>query len=117
YTGWSFGELPELMEVRRGAQSLIGFPALVDAGDAVTIEVFDEPEVAAARHRTGLRRLFALQLRDALKYLEKNVPDLQKMAVAFMPLGTQEELRDQIIEVALERAFLLDPLPADEAAF
>ncbi|MGK6306456.1 ATP-dependent RNA helicase HrpA [Variovorax sp. DT-64] len=117
YTSWSFGELPELMEVRRGAQSLIGFPALVDAGDAVTIEVFDEPAVAAAKHRAGLRRLVALQLKDALKYLEKNIPDLQKMAVAYMPLGTAEELRAQIVEVALERAFLQEPLPADQAAF
>ncbi|HYD77970.1 ATP-dependent RNA helicase HrpA [Ramlibacter sp.] len=117
YTSWSFGELPELMEVRKGSTSLIGFPALIDQGDAVTIEVFDEPEVAAARHRIGLRRLFALQIRDALKYLEKNIPDLQKMAVAYMPLGTQEELRQQIVDVALDRAFLLDPLPADEPAF
>jgi ATP-dependent helicase HrpA len=52
-----------------------------------------------------------------LKYLEKNIPDLQKMAVAFMPLGTQEELREQIIEVALERAFMQAPLPTDEAGF
>lgn len=117
YTSWSFGELPELMEIRQGGTSLVGFPALIDKGDGVTIEVFDEPEVAAAKHRVGLRRLFALQLRDALKYLEKNIPDLQKMAVAFMPLGTQEELRDQIIDVALDRAFLLDPLPATAADF
>lgn len=117
YTSWAFGELPELMEVRRGAQSLIGFPALLDGGDAVTIEVFDEPAVAAAKHRAGLRRLFALQLKDALKYLEKNLPDLQKMAVAYMPLGTAEELRAQIIDVALDRAFLQEPLPTDEAAF
>ncbi|MDE2605085.1 MAG: ATP-dependent RNA helicase HrpA [Burkholderiales bacterium] len=117
YTAWTFGELPELMEIRKGGTSLVGFPALIDQGDAVTIEVFDEPEVAAARHRGGLRRLFALQLRDALKYLGKNLPELQKMAVAFLPLGTQEELRDQVIEVALERAFLLDPLPADAAGF
>jgi ATP-dependent helicase HrpA len=117
YTAWTFGELPELMEIRKGGTSLIGFPALIDQGDAVTIEVFDEPEVAAAKHRAGLRRLFALQLKDALKYLEKNVPDLQKMAVAYMPLGTQEELREQIIEVALERAFMLEPLPADEPSF
>ncbi len=117
HTAWTFGELPELMEIRKGGQTLIGFPALVDAGDAVVIEVFDEPEVAAAKHRAGLRRLFALQIRDALKYLEKNIPELQKMAVAYMALGTQEELREQIIEVALERAFLLDPLPANEADF
>ncbi|RSZ35509.1 ATP-dependent RNA helicase HrpA [Variovorax beijingensis] len=117
YTNWSFGELPELMEVRRGSQSLIGFPALRDEGDAVTIEVFDEPAVAAAKHRAGLRRLFALQLKDALKYLEKNIPDLQKMAVAYMPLGTSEELRTQIIDVAIDRAFLQEPLPTDEFAF
>ncbi|MDM0041038.1 ATP-dependent RNA helicase HrpA [Variovorax sp. J22G21] len=119
YVAWTFGELPELMEVRRGAQSLVGFPALVNDGhpDGVTIEVFDEPAVAAAKHRAGLRRLVALQLKDALKYLEKNIPDLQKMAVAFMPLGTVEELRAQIIDVALDRAFLQEPLPTDEFAF
>jgi ATP-dependent helicase HrpA len=117
HTTWTFGELPELMEIRKGGQSLIGFPALIDQGDAVTVEVFDEPELAAARHRAGLRRLFALQVKDALKYLEKNVPDLQKMAVAYMPLGTQEELRGQILDVAVDRAFLLDPLPANETDF
>ncbi len=126
HTAWTFGELPELLEIRKGGQTLIGFPALIDQGDAVTIEVFDEPEVSAAKHRAGLRRLFALQIKDALKYLEKNIPDLQKMAVAYMQVGkaengagggTLEELREQIISVALERAFLLDPLPTDEFAF
>jgi ATP-dependent helicase HrpA len=117
YTSWTFGELPELMEISKGGQTLIGFPALVDVQDAVTIEVFDEPDVAAQKNRAGLRRLFALQIKDALKYLEKNIPDLQKMAVAYMPLGTADELKTQIIEVALDRAFLLDPLPNDEASF
>ncbi|QIL80569.1 ATP-dependent RNA helicase HrpA [Diaphorobacter sp. HDW4A] len=117
YKEWSFGELPELMEIGKGSQTLIGFPALIDHVDAVGIEVFDEPEIAAAKHRVGLRRLFALQIKDALKYLEKNIPDLQKMAVAYMPLGTQEELREQIIDVAIDRAFLQDPLPANEADF
>jgi ATP-dependent helicase HrpA len=117
HTQWAFGELPELMEIRKGGQTLIGFPALIDDGDAVRIEVFDEPEAAAAKHRQGLRRLCALQIKDALKYLEKNIPDLQKMAVAYMPLGTAEELRAQIIDLALDRAFLQDPLPSDEASF
>jgi ATP-dependent helicase HrpA len=117
YTTWTFGELPELMEISKGGQTLIGFPALVDVQDAVTIEVFDEPDVAASKNRAGLRRLFALQIKDALKYLEKNIPDLQKMAVAYMPLGTADELKTQIIDVALDRAFLLDPLPNDEITF
>jgi ATP-dependent helicase HrpA len=127
HTAWTFGELPELLEIQKGGQTLIGYPALLDGGDAVSIEVFDEPDVAAAKHRAGLRRLFALQIKDALKYLEKNIPDLQKMAVTYMQVGknvdgsgtggTLEELREQIISVALDRAFLLDPLPTDEFAF
>lgn len=117
YTTWSFGELPELMEIRQGSQSLIGFPALIDCGDAVRIEVFDEPATASHKHRAGLRRLCALHIRDALKYLEKNIPDLQKMAVAYMPLGTLETLRTHIIERALDRAFLQEPLPQNAADF
>jgi len=37
--------------------------------------------------------------------------------VAYMPLGTADELRAQIVEVAIDRAFLQEPLPADEFAF
>jgi ATP-dependent helicase HrpA len=116
-TDWTFGELPELMEIQRGGHTLIGFPALIDKGAHVEIEVFDEPDVAAGKHRAGLRRLIALQIKEPLKYLEKNIPDLQKMAMAYMPLGTSDELREQIIDVALDRAYLNDPLPTDAASF
>ena len=117
YTQWTFGELPELMQIHKAGQVLIGFPALIDRGAHVEIEVFDEPDAAAARHRAGLRRLVALAIKEPLKYLEKNIPDLVKMAAAFMPLGTADELRQQIIDLALDRAFLAEPLPADAAAF
>jgi ATP-dependent helicase HrpA len=117
FTSWTFGELPELMEVKKGGQSMVGFPALVDKGAFVEIEVFDEPDMAARRHRAGLRRLFALQLKEPLKYLEKNIPDLQRMAAQFMALGTLEDLRDQIVAVAMDRAFLGEPLPAEAKAF
>jgi ATP-dependent helicase HrpA len=79
--------------------------------------VFDEPTVASMKHRAGLRRLVALQLKEPLKYLEKNIPGLTQMAVAYMPLGSVDVLREQIVEVALDRAFLLDPLPQDAMAF
>jgi ATP-dependent helicase HrpA len=115
-TSWSFGELPELLEIQQGKQTLIGFPALVDKKTHCDLEVFDDPAEAARMHRLGLARLFSLQLKEQMKFLEKNVPGLQQMGMQFMPLGTQEELRDQIIHAGLERACLQDPLPknADE---
>jgi ATP-dependent helicase HrpA len=113
YTAWTFGELPELMELKKGGQTLIGYPALIDKVAHVEIEVFDEPDVAREKHRAGLRRLVALQLRDALKSLDKSLPELQRTSMAYLPLGTADELRAQIVEVALDRAFLAEPLPHD----
>ncbi|MGF6642325.1 ATP-dependent RNA helicase HrpA [Paraburkholderia sp. GAS82] len=116
-TTWNFGKLPELLEIRRGGQTLFGYPALVDRGTHCDVEVFDSPDEAARIHRAGLRRLFALQLKEPIKYLEKNLPGLREMAMQFMPRGTQEELRDQLVDTALDRACLQDPLPADDVAF
>ncbi len=116
-TSWSFGELPELLEIRKGNQTLFGYPALVDHGDHCDVEVFDDPQEAARIHHAGLRRLFALQLREQVKFIEKNIPNLQQMAMQYMTLGTQEELRNQIVMMALERACLQAPLPRNEAEF
>ncbi|MFM8929699.1 MAG: ATP-dependent RNA helicase HrpA [Betaproteobacteria bacterium] len=116
-TTWSFGELPELLEIPQGRQKLIGFPALVDKLSHCDIEVFDDPTEAASIHLNGLRRLFAIQLKDQLKYLEKNVPGLQQMGMQFVGLGSQEELRDQIIQAGLARACLQAPLPNNQSEF
>ncbi|WP_241341988.1 ATP-dependent RNA helicase HrpA [Burkholderia cenocepacia] len=116
-TTWNFGKLPELLEIRRRGQTLYGYPALVDRGTHCDVEVFDSPEEAARIHRAGLRRLFALQLKEPIKFLEKNLPGLREMAMQYMSLGTQDELRDQLIDTALDRACLQDPLPDDDASF
>jgi ATP-dependent helicase HrpA len=116
-TGWTFGELPELLEITQGKITLIGFPALVDKGTHCDLEVFDDPNVAARTHRVGLRRLFALQFKDQLKFAEKNVPGLQQMGMQFMSVGTPDELREQIVNKAIEIACLQDPLPVDAASF
>ena len=122
-TSWSFGELPELLEITRGGQgqgkshTLIGFPALVDKKTHCDLEVFDDPADAARQHFAGLRRMFALQLKEQIKYQEKNIPGLQQMGMQFMALGSQEELRDQILSAALERAFMQEPLPRNADQF
>ena len=117
-TDWVFGELPELMEVEAGSgQRVLGYPGLSDDGDSVSLCVFDSPEEARQAHAAGLLRLFMLQFREQVKYLEKNLPGLTPMAMQFMPLGTLDELRRQVIEVACTRACLGEPWPTDAAGF
>ncbi|CAH2784473.1 MAG: ATP-dependent helicase HrpA [uncultured Caballeronia sp.] len=114
---WDFGKLPELLEIRRCGQTLFGYPALVNRGTHCDVEVFDSPEEAARIHRPGLRRLFALQLREPIRYLERNLSGLREMSLQYMALGTQEELGSQIIETALDRACLQDPLSNNDTDF
>ncbi|MEX3547829.1 MAG: ATP-dependent RNA helicase HrpA [Burkholderia sp.] len=117
-TTWNFGKLPELLEIRRRGQTLFGYPALVDRGTHCDVEVFDSPEEEVARiHRAGLRHLFALHLKEPIKYLEKNLPGLREMAMQYITLGSQDELRDQLIDTTLDRACLQDPLPVDNVSF
>jgi ATP-dependent helicase HrpA len=117
FRSWTFGALPELMEVEVGGRTVIGFPALQDDGESVSLRVLDTPEAAQQIHRAGLRRLFALELRDQVKYIEKSLPGLRDMAMQYMNLGSEPELRAQLVAATLERCCMMDPWPQDAAAF
>ena len=121
---WTFGELPEIMEIRRKGQSLIGHPALVDCKTYCTLEVFDDPEEARRSQRAGLRRLFFLQLREQVRFLEKNLTGLQTVQMrasvidAVAPaFESYESLRDDLIAATVESVALYEPWPTNEAQF
>jgi len=123
-TDWDFGELPPQRQVRSDGQTLVAYPALVDQGDHCVLSVFDDPLVARERHREGMRRLFRLQLRQQIQFLERSLPSLQavRMQAAGVPqlaLGAPslEDLRDQVVSAAIERTCLQDPWPANRSEF
>jgi ATP-dependent helicase HrpA len=107
YTGWTFGDLEEMMEISHGDQTLVGYPALVDAEDAVTLQVFDSPEKARAMHRQGVRRLLRIAFRERVR-------DLDKALSKDMALAAQKA---DIVAAALDRTFLAESLPRTQADF
>ncbi len=115
-TDWSFGTLPELLSLRVAGREVIGFPALHDEGDSVSLRPFDTPEEAHTVHRKGLARLFALNLKDQVRAIER-LPDLRKVALSFMAFGTEAELKQQLVGATIARVCLLDPLPVDAPSF
>ena len=123
-TTWSFGELPELMEINRGGRQLIGHPALVDRGEDCSLEVFDDLDEAKKAHRAGLRRLFALQLREQVKYLERNLSGLQRVQMqcsvvepAAKAFESAEVLVADVVAASIETAAMQEPWPVDAASF
>jgi ATP-dependent helicase HrpA len=107
HTGWTMGGLPEIMEIERGGHTLVGYPALVDEDDAVSLQVFDSPERAREMHRGGVLRLLALAFRDRVRDLERS---LGKDVV----LGP---LKAEVVAAALARTFLQESLPMAQADF
>ena len=114
---WDFGDLEEVMEIRRGSQTLIGYPGLVDHGDSVSLEVFDSADKARETHRSGLRRLFMLQLKEQARYIEKNLPGLQTMSLQFAAIGDTAELKEELLAAAFDRACMQEPWPRNRAEF
>ncbi|MFN4243991.1 MAG: DUF3418 domain-containing protein [Tepidisphaerales bacterium] len=108
-TRWDFGELPEKVEVNLGGAVLPAYPALVDRGETVSLRLMESPETAYETTRGGLRRLFALQLREEMKYLEKNIPGFDRMALYYRPIGTADDLKADLLAAASERALVTEP--------
>ncbi|MEX2198408.1 MAG: ATP-dependent RNA helicase HrpA [Burkholderiales bacterium] len=107
HTGWTMGDLAEVMEIERGGQMLVGYPALVDAGDAVTLQVFDTPERATELHRAGVRRLLAIAFKERIRDLERG----WSKDIALAPL------KEELVAASLDRACLADSVPTLAAEF
>ena len=117
YRSWEFGELPETLEIQKGNQTLFGYPALVDRNDYVDLEVFDDLQEARKHHWQGLRRLFILANKDTYKALQKQLPGLRELGLLFINVGSVEGLVEQILNLAIERAFMSEDLPVSTEQF
>jgi ATP-dependent helicase HrpA len=107
-TAWDFGDLPDRVEIRHGSFTLPGYPALSAEKDGVALRAFQHAGEAAASHRRGLRRLFALRLGETAKHVRKNLPGFQAMSIQFAMVSSPDALRDDIVAAAIDRACMGD---------
>jgi ATP-dependent RNA helicase HrpA len=107
-TRWDFGGLPERIELRHRGMTLIGYPALVDAGASVSLRLMDTAAAAGEGNRTGMRRLFMLQVRQELSYLERELGDLDRLCLYYATLGRCDDLHEDMITAIADRAFYGD---------
>jgi ATP-dependent helicase HrpA len=119
-TSWDFGEIPEQVEFTRGDQTLIGYPALVDDGDSVSLTLLDtEHDAEVATHR-GLRRLFQLAAPEQVKHIARSLPGFQDLVLRYSLLleleggrgqekgAVSDRLRRELTEAICDRAFFVE---------
>ncbi len=105
---WDFGEVPPSLPFTRAGLSVTGYPAIVDEGDSVALRLLDTVQAAEWAHRAGVVRLFRLVLAEQFKALEKNLPDMTRLVLAYRTFGDADELRAALLSVIAEQACLGD---------
>lgn len=105
-TEWSFDSIPELVESSSNGVLVRGYPALVDEGQSVTLQVFDNSQQAETEMHYGLRRLFMLQIPQQVKYLQKNLTQIKSICLHYAPVGKCEDIKQDIINAVFDQAFL-----------
>lgn len=99
---WSFGDLPSTVEYIRAGLRVVGFPALVDQGNAVGVRVFESSAQAAASSRRGLRRLLLLNVPSPARALQRQLSNQTKLALSRNAPGSVTELLDDCLACAVD---------------
>ena len=121
-TSWSFGELPEHITLKQNEIEITAYPTLIDRKEHVDLTLVDTKEQAQKLLSKGLRRLFIMATANSMKYLAKNLPDIQQMCLYYSnvpksPFTSQneadnvspcEQLKNNIISLAYDRCFILN---------
>jgi len=122
-THWSFGDLPAQITLQQNQLDITAYPALIDRDSHVDLTLLDTAKQAQQQTHLGLRRLFMLAQADSIKYLHKNLPDIQQMCLHYVsvpenPFQEQtrqqtpcEQLKTDLIHLAFDQCFLNEKIP------
>jgi len=114
---WSFGELPNIWRTTAAGMRVEQFPALVDHGDRIAVELHDYQPDAVLLHRRGVAALAMSCSSQTVKYLRKQLLSDNKSSLALAGSGLDRSglVRETIMASLLE--IWGETLPRDEASF
>ena len=112
---WVFDALPKHVETTRSGVALRAYPALIDEQAGVALRLVDSRPKARRLTRDGLRRLYSFEVQRELRYRADHWPDIDAMRLSFAPIGDPAELRDQLVLLMTDRAFLFDGYKINDA--
>lgn len=117
-TAWTFGTLPPSLEISKSGVEVTYYPAIVDEGSSVAVELVESAWKAKQLSESGVLRLLLLRMKDQQKYLSKNIPDFDRFALYYATRGAGSVLKENLVR-AVFRYVLIEGQKEirDEAAF
>ena len=99
---WDVGSLPRRVERTVGADTVVGYPALVDRGDAVAVRVLESEAAAHEATWAGNRRLVRLAVPIPARAVADRLVADDALALAANPEPSIGALVEQCLVVALD---------------
>jgi ATP-dependent RNA helicase HrpA len=116
-TAWVFGTVEPSFTQKRAGHEVQVFPALVDEGASVGLQVFGSAEEQEARHRLGVRRLLLLAIPSPVKQLLDGLSNAEKLGLAGSPYGSVADLLEDVRAAVLQAVVDARPPVRDDAAY
>jgi ATP-dependent helicase HrpA len=99
---WTFGDLPTTFEMRVDDRVIQGFPAVVDHGDSVAVEVLASPQERDAATKLGVRRLLLLNTTAPWKRVLALLSNTQRLTLGHNPHGSVADLLQDCLAAAVD---------------
>ena len=99
---WVFGDLPTTFEQRVGDRVIQGFPAVVDHGDSVAVEVLASAQERDSATRLGVRRLLLLNTTAPWKRVLALLTNAQRLTLSHNPHGSVPGLLQDCLAAAVD---------------
>ena len=99
---WTFGALPATFEHGVGDRVIQGFPAVVDHGDSVALEVLASQQERDVATRLGVRRLLLLNTTAPWKRVLALLTNAQRLALGHNPHGSVPDLLQDCLAAAVD---------------
>lgn len=114
---WDFGALPAQWKSQAAGMKVVSFPAVVDYGERIAVELLDYQAEAMVAHRDGVAALVMKRSAQTVKTLRKQLLSSNEAALALAGCGlARNDLVAEMCKVALLNLHE-GPLPRSEEEF
>ncbi|TWP35207.1 ATP-dependent RNA helicase HrpA [Leekyejoonella antrihumi] len=110
-TRWTFGDLPSIFEQRSGGRVVQGYPAIVDRGSSVSVQVLPTTSERDHATRLGIRRLVLLNTQVPWKQILGLLTNTDRLTLGHSPHGSIDALLEDAFACAVD-AVVAESLPS-----
>ena len=117
-TDWTFGELPQQIQLERGGMNVIAFPMLIDQEKSVGLRLSESQLDAQFQTKRGLVRL--LLLRDTKRFVEvvRHFPRIDHLTMQAASLPDGKRFHEQLAYAVAQAALFREPdIPRTKATW